>query len=180
VERLRELNRWYPLGKTLAERTAWEHSLVTSKQVKLVVINPGFVIGAISNPKHGNGTPKKWLSALKGEWTEIPNRGSVPVDVLDVAKAHIRAFEDDEAEGRYACVSGTFTHKEVLDAFHRVGHFPNLPKELEEKPYSQGVDSWNNKKCERLIGGWSTLDQTCRSMAASFIALGLLVESEKE
>jgi hypothetical protein len=36
------------------------------------------------------------------------------VDVWDIARAHIRAFEDPEAEGRYSCVSGTFTHQEVM------------------------------------------------------------------
>jgi len=65
VDRLKELGRWYAVGKTLAEKVAWEHELVTSKKVKLVVVNPGFVIGAISNPKHAEGTPKKMARSVK-------------------------------------------------------------------------------------------------------------------
>jgi nucleoside-diphosphate-sugar epimerase len=173
-DRLRELKRWYALSKTLAEKAAWEHSLITSKQVKLVVINPGWVVGRITSVKHISGTPNKWLSALKGEWKTIPNRGTSPVDVVDVAWAHIRAFEDPDAEGRYACVFGTLTHEEVVAALNRVGTFPNLPTTLEDKPYSQGVDLWNCRKLEKLIGGWQSLDQTCRDMAASYASFGLI------
>lgn len=110
----------------MAEKAAWDHELVTSGKgstrlfqilidaVKLVVINPGFVLGRITNKRHATGTPSKWLAALKGEWTHIPNRCTVPVDVEDVARAHIRAFEDDEAEGRYPCVFATVTHQAVI------------------------------------------------------------------
>lgn len=62
----------------------------------------------------------------------------------------------------------------MVDAFNRVGTFEKLPKELEDKPYTQGVDLWNSKKSEKLIGGWRTLDQTCRSMAESFKTLELI------
>lgn len=30
IDRLRELQRWYPLGKTLAEKAAWDHELIKS------------------------------------------------------------------------------------------------------------------------------------------------------
>jgi len=174
IDRMRELERWYGLGKTLAEKAAWDHELITSKRAKLVVVNPGYIVGRVTNSRHVAGTPGKWLTALKGEWESIPNRSTVPVDVSDVAKTHIRAFEDPDAEGRYVCVSGTFTHQEVVDAFNRVGAGPALAKPLDTKPYTQGVDLWDSSKCEKLIGGWRTLDQTCRDMAQSYVALGLL------
>jgi len=174
VDRLRELKRWYPLSKTLAEKAAWDHPLVTSGKVKLVVINPGFVVGQITSPKHISGTPSKWLAALKGEWTTIPNRCTIPVDVKDVAKAHIRAFEDPEAQGRYPCVMSTCTHQEVISAFNRIGTFPHLPTTVEDKEFSQGVDLWDCKKAEKLIGGWRSLDETCRDMAESYAAFNLI------
>jgi len=174
ADRLRELKRWYPLSKTLAEQAAWNHDIVTSKKVKMVVINPGWVIGRVTNKKHVAGTPGKWLSALQGQWKTIPNRGTLPVDVYDVARTHIRAFEDPDAEGRYCCVFGTVHHKEVVDALNRTGKWEKLPSVLDEAPYSQGVDLFNCRKCEILIGGFRSLDQTCYDMAHSYKALGLI------
>lgn len=174
VDRLRELQKWYPLGKTLAEKAAWDNEIVKSGKVKLRVINPGLVTGAITNKHHASGTSAKWLNALNGEWKAIPNCSTIPVDVHDVAKAHLRAFEDPEAEGRYACVAGTFTNKEVVDALNRIGTFENLQQTVEDSPYKQGVDLWNNRKCEKLIGGFRTLDQTAYAMTESYKALGLI------
>jgi len=173
IDRVREGKNWYALSKTLAEKAAWDHEIVKSGKVKLVTVNPGFVIGRITSKKHTSGSPKKWVDALNGEWKAIPNRGTNIVDVYDVAVAHIRAFEDPEAEGRYAVVAGTFSHKEVVDAFHRVGTFSKLPKEVEDKKYEQG-DLWNTRKTEKLIGGYKSLDQTAHAMAESYKSLGVI------
>lgn len=173
LDRLKELQRWYPLSKTLAEKAAWDHPVISSGKVKLTTICPGYVIGPVTAAPHAEGTPKKWLSYESGAWTTIPNRGTVPVDVRDVARAHIRSFEDPTAQGRYAAVWSQIPHSEVVQAYlHFDPSKPNPPLDT-SGPY-QPLDLWDTSKCERLIGGWHSLDETVSAMSASFKKVGLL------
>jgi nucleoside-diphosphate-sugar epimerase len=167
-DRLRELKRYYALSKTLAERAAWDHALVTSGKVKLVTVCPGLVIGPITHPIHASGTAKRWLQFERGEWASTPNRGTVPVDVRDVARAHLRCFESPTANGRYACVWSEIPHQDIVDAYTRVfgSKTPRPPLDT-SKPY-EPLDLWDNTKCEQLIGGFLSLDETVSAMSESF------------
>ena len=91
--------------------------------------------------RHASGTPAKWIEGLSGKWDSVPNRGTVPVDVRDVARAHIRAFEDAESEGRYAAVApGRTKFQDIADACHRVDPSCKVPKKVgkERKNKSDG------------------------------------------
>lgn len=56
---------------------------------------------------------------------KFPVRNYTLVDVRDVAKAHIQAFELPSANGRYCLVGGALHFSEVLDILH--DHYPTLP-----------------------------------------------------
>lgn len=88
----------YTVGKTLAEEAAWE--FVKKHNLNMVAINPTYVIGPTVLPVV-NSTNELPLGILNGNMKTIPNQVGCWVGVKDVAKAHILAYENPEAEGRY-------------------------------------------------------------------------------
>lgn len=175
---MRERKNWYSLSKTLAERAVWEWADTHPKQ-RVVTICPGFVVGRLTEKRQGNHTPKKWLQLLHADDKTIPNRGTVPCDVSDVARAHIRAFEDLSAAGRYAIVTPQpagkpITHQQCVDALIAAGAVNLKDFALADEPYKQGVDLWNVNKAAKLLGGFAPLDKTFADMYTSFREMGLL------
>jgi nucleoside-diphosphate-sugar epimerase len=98
----------YPYSKTVAERTAWDMA-DKSTNLKLTVINPGFVQGPLLDDDYGtSGETVRMM--LAGKYPGVPNIDFSIVDVRDVALAHVRALEVPEAEGeRIICTSGNMT-----------------------------------------------------------------------
>ncbi|KAG9405442.1 hypothetical protein AC1031_003334 [Aphanomyces cochlioides] len=110
---LMEKNRmWYSVSKTLAERAAWEFmdSLVDSP-FDLVTICPAWVHGPMLQPA---------LNERFGNVKEIERTERTVVDVRDVALAHIAAFENPQASGRYLLVASSPTEEEIAAAVRAV------------------------------------------------------------
>ncbi|KZV40831.1 hypothetical protein F511_23153 [Dorcoceras hygrometricum] len=107
-----EIKSWYSLSKTLAEEAAW----VFSKKygIDLVVMNPAYVIGPILQPTL-NYTSETFLNLIK-------------VDVRDVARAHILAFENPSASGRYILMERALDHLETLEILLKLYPSYDLPK----------------------------------------------------
>jgi len=87
----------YTTAKTQSERLAWE--LADELGLDLRVINPTAVLGGgFVRP-----TPSVdfFQDAIAGNYPVVPKFPMSVVHVRDVAKAHRRAFEVDEAEGRF-------------------------------------------------------------------------------
>ncbi|KAL7605098.1 hypothetical protein Lser_V15G15619 [Lactuca serriola] len=112
---------WYPLSKTLGEDAGV--TFCKEKGLDLVVVNPGFVIGPILQPTLN--TTSEWVMGLIATGKEIfPDGIYRLVDVRDVANAHILAFENPEANGRY-CVVGVVTRSsEIMKILNK--HYPVL------------------------------------------------------
>ena len=87
----------YSTAKTQSERLAWR--LAKELQLDLRVINPTAVLGG------GFVRPTPSVNffddAIKGSYPIAPKFPMAVVHVRDVARAHRRAFEVDEAEGRF-------------------------------------------------------------------------------
>ncbi|KAL2540908.1 NAD(P)-binding Rossmann-fold superfamily protein [Abeliophyllum distichum] len=122
---------WYPLSKTLAEKAAWEFA--KEKNLDIVVVNPGTVMGPIIPPKL-NASMLMILRLLQGctEVYEDIFMGSV--HVKDVALAHILVYENRSATGRHLCVEaishyGDFAAK-VADLCPEY-KVPRLPKDTQ-------------------------------------------------
>ena len=89
----------YEKSKTLAERAAWDfvEAQPENERIELTVINPTFIVGPTLIP--GDFSSGKIISMFMND--KMP--GGCPrikmgtVDVRDVAKAHIRAIQSDEA-----------------------------------------------------------------------------------
>ena len=87
----------YTQAKTESERRAWQ--LAEELELDLRVINPSGVLGgSFSRP-----TPSTNIigDAMKGKYPIVPKIPLAFVHVDDVAEAHIKAYETDDASGRY-------------------------------------------------------------------------------
>ncbi|CAI9106326.1 OLC1v1005456C1 [Oldenlandia corymbosa var. corymbosa] len=106
----RENKMWYVLSKTLAEEAAWK--FVQEKGIDMVVINPAMVIGPLLQPTL-NTSAAAILNLVNGAET-FPNLTFGWVDVRDVATAHILAFENPEANGRYCLVESVAHQSKIV------------------------------------------------------------------
>ena len=93
----------YPLSKTLAERAAWKHveTLGDDASYDLVTINPTLVLGPLLAEVHGRSSPALLKDLLSGKFPATPDFRFGVVDVREVAAAHVRALEVEDAAGRY-------------------------------------------------------------------------------
>lgn len=113
----------YSYSKTLAEHKAWEMSGNQTKW-KLVVINPSFVIGPTLVKSSKSGSLDFMNDILSGKFkTGAPELYFGFVDVRDVAKAHILAAEDENAEGRHILAERTMSVMDMVQIIER-----NYPK----------------------------------------------------
>ncbi|KAK4441448.1 Cinnamoyl-CoA reductase 1 [Sesamum alatum] len=112
----RKMQQWYVLSKTLAEDAAWK--FVKEKGIDMVVINPAMVIGPLLQPTL-NTSSAAILNLINAGGETYPNSTFGWINVKDVANAHILAFENSSANGRYCLVE-------------RVAHFSEIVKILRE------------------------------------------------
>ncbi|KAJ0953705.1 putative cinnamyl-alcohol dehydrogenase [Helianthus annuus] len=121
---------WYQLSKTLAEDAAVKFA--KDNGLDLVAINPGFVIGPILQPTL-NLTSEAIMGLIKNVTVvysglihmypgkEVFSDGIYRlVDVRDVATAHILAFENPEANGRYCMVGEVVRSLEIMKTMNKL------------------------------------------------------------
>jgi len=102
----------YPYSKTLAEKKAWE--LEKDAPWDLRTVNPGLVIGPLlSDRKDNEGSLEFMTNMTNGSWATGANFVFGVVDVRDVAAAHRKAMELDEASGRYIAAQGVYSLPEL-------------------------------------------------------------------
>ena len=111
----------YARSKTLAERAAWEFVAREAPDMKLTVINPGFVLGPALDGDYGTSLAVI-ERLLRAKDPMLPRVGFTSVDVRDIAAMHVRAIDTAEAEGkRFAGVAGFLWFSDmariVKDAF---------------------------------------------------------------
>ncbi|KAL9994011.1 putative cinnamyl-alcohol dehydrogenase [Helianthus debilis subsp. tardiflorus] len=112
---------WYHLSKTLAEDAAVKFA--KDNGFDLVAINPGFVIGPILQPTL-NLTSEGILGMIKNGKEVFSDGIYRLVDVRDVATAHILAFENPEANGRYCMVGKVVRSLEIMKIVDKL--YPGL------------------------------------------------------
>ena len=99
----------YQKSKTLAERAAWDFvkGLTGSEKLELTAINPGLVLGPILDEDYGtSGEVVRKL--MRREVPGCANIGFAPVDVRDVAAAHLAAMVTPQAAGQRFCCALDF------------------------------------------------------------------------
>ncbi|XP_062171699.1 phenylacetaldehyde reductase-like [Alnus glutinosa] len=128
----KQANQWYVVSKTLAEEAAWKFA--KEKGIDLVAINPSMVIGPLLQPTLN--TSAAVISNVLNGAQVFPNLTFGWVDVRDVAKAHIQAYEIPSASGRY-CVVGRVAHySEVVRTLRELYPSLRLPEKCaDDKPF---------------------------------------------
>lgn len=131
-----ELEAWYSLSKTLAEEAAWRFA--EQHGMDLVVINPGLVVGRCLQPTL-NVTSDEFLKMLTtGVSDASPTGVCVAVDIRDVVHAHILAFENPSAKGRYCLVAVSLPVSEIIQMARDLYPTLTLPNNFgDNKPAMQ-------------------------------------------
>jgi nucleoside-diphosphate-sugar epimerase len=128
----RQENQWYVLSKTLAEDAAWKFA--KEKGIDLVVINPSMVIGPLLQP--ALNTSAAAISNIINGAQVFPNLTFGWVDVRDIAKAHIQAYEIPSASGRYCMVGRVAHYSEVVRTLRELYPSLQLPEKCaDDKPF---------------------------------------------
>jgi len=118
----------YAYSKTLAEQAAWEIARAQN-QWQLAVINPGFVMGPSLTQNSASESLTLMKDYLKGKFaTGVPDISFGLVDVRDVAKAHVLAAQNPQAEGRTILVNTSMTMLQLGQLIKKVsGQMFGLP-----------------------------------------------------
>lgn len=105
----------YTRSKTLAERAAWDF-VADGGGPELVVLNPGFVVGAPFDARYG--TSLRVIERLmRGKDPMLPHIALPVVHLDDVAEAHLRALSVPEAAGqRFLLADETLTMAQMGQA----------------------------------------------------------------
>ncbi|KAJ6452663.1 hypothetical protein C8R45DRAFT_1083348 [Mycena sanguinolenta] len=111
----------YRTSKTLAERAAWDFAKKYKDEIgwDVTVLNPPLVLGPIihdiSSPETLNTSARSMYLAFTKP--EASSGGGCWIDVRDLALAHVRALEKEEAGGeRIIIAAGAFAWQDWLDA----------------------------------------------------------------
>jgi nucleoside-diphosphate-sugar epimerase len=157
----------YRLGKTLAEKAAWE--FVKQHNLNMVVINPVFVIGPTLLDTM-NSTNELPFIILNGTSKDIPNRVGAWVGVKDVVKAHILGYEKPDAEGRYPIYAKSMHYGDLAALLQKL--FPLYNIETREGEYDAQPRAKpyvvSTKKLTDLGLEIEPLEQVLQEMVASF------------
>ena len=102
----------YALSKTLAERAAWDFVREQGETEKLVVVNPGAILGPVlSDDRFSSiGIIERLLRGMPG----VPRIGFNIVDVRDVADLQFRAMSAPEAAGERFIAAESFKWMEEV------------------------------------------------------------------
>ncbi|KAK6457866.1 protein induced by osmotic stress [Scheffersomyces xylosifermentans] len=150
----------YLASKTLAEKAAWEFVKTKKPSFSLTVVNPVYVFGPQAKDEEAAGslnlTAEIVASTLRlKKDDEIPQEAGHFVDVRDVARAHVVAFEKDEAKGQRIIVyTEKFSSQRILNIIRK--NFPELRERLPiGKPENvdlSGLANLQNVKSRKLLG----------------------------
>lgn len=129
----------YRGSKTFAEQAAWEFVDKEKPNFTLSTLNPPLVLGPIVHYLNSlssiNTSNELVLNMVQGKFKDEglpPTRVLNWIDVRDIALAHVRAIEREEAAGkRFFCVADFFRNSDVADIIKK--NFPDLADKLPDK-----------------------------------------------
>ncbi|KAG8370976.1 hypothetical protein BUALT_Bualt13G0039200 [Buddleja alternifolia] len=168
-ELCKQNQQWYVLSKTLAEDAAWK--FVKEKGIDMVTINPAMVIGPLLQPTL-NTSSAAILNLINGA-ESYPNATFGWVNVKDVAYAHIFAFENPSANGRYCMVETVAHYSDIVKILRQLYPTLQLPEKCaDDKPFAPKYQV--SKERAKSIGAFTSITfpdiliSAARSMIDSF------------
>lgn len=170
----------YRLSKVLAEKAAYDWA-AQHPGVKLATILPTFIIGPPIFKRADATSIKTVRDLLNGTLKAgVPAGAFGVIDVREAALAHIRAFENPDAKGRYILSTEKGVPRIAMaDALRK--EFPDWPlpdKQIGEVTYKFGnmvpTASYSHSKAEKELGiVFSPWEKTLIEMAHKLIELGI-------
>ena len=153
----------YRASKVFAEKAAWDFVEKEKPNFTLSTLCPPLVLGPIIHYLQGldnlNTSNQRIYSIISGKTKEeLPATGTfVWVDVRDLALAHIRAAEIDEAQGkRFFITAGYFSNEEIADIIR--DNFSDLKDKLPSKGVKgggypeEGIFKYDNSRTKQVLG----------------------------
>ncbi|XVE90419.1 hypothetical protein DITRI_Ditri20bG0076500 [Diplodiscus trichospermus] len=154
---------WYMLSKTLAEEAAWKYA--EENGIDMVSINPGLVIGPLLQPTV-NTSVEPILELIKGAET-YPNTTYRLIDVRDVANAHVLAFENSSACGRYLVVEKVMHCSEVVEALRKLYPALSLPEKCADEKLGLPVFQASKDRAKSLGVNFTPLEVSIKDTVES-------------
>ncbi|KAL8496073.1 hypothetical protein ACS0TY_019975 [Phlomoides rotata] len=161
-----ENKMWYPLAKTLAEQAAWKFA--EKKGIDLVVMHPGFVLGPLLQSTL-NFSSGLLLEVVKGKEVFPSFRF---VDVRDVVYAHIMAFENPSASGRYCLVGKSLSHSETMQVLHEL--YPSITGPVSGSAIGNSAFQVSTKKASSLGVNFMALEVSLKDTVESLMEKNFL------
>ncbi|KAG6680453.1 hypothetical protein I3842_13G043800 [Carya illinoinensis] len=159
---------WYMLSKTL-EEAAWKFA--KENGIDVVAMNPGWVIGPLLQPTLNNSV-EPVLKLING-LDRFPNVTDRWLDVRDVAIAHILAFENPSASGRYCLVGRVIHCSESVKILRELFPDMKLPEKCEDdKPFV--IYMVSKEQAESLGLNFTPVEETLRDTIESLRGKNLL------
>eukprot|EP00931_Biecheleriopsis_adriatica_P008203 TRINITY_DN109417_c0_g1_i1.p1 TRINITY_DN109417_c0_g1~~TRINITY_DN109417_c0_g1_i1.p1 ORF type:complete len:410 (-),score=95.57 TRINITY_DN109417_c0_g1_i1:275-1426(-) len=176
----------YRFSKTIAEKAAWDFLASEECFFDVSTINPPMVVGENlnrpSSPEELNTSSSLLLQILLGQKAPAPHSMGW-VDVEDVARAHIAAYENPEAGGRrFLCCPDEVPTWTQLAWWLKEAN-PSCPVNCEAPEGGPGLqmrlDSSGLKGLSGF-GGFKSAQETVRGQAKSLLNLGFLSQAQCE
>ena len=101
----------YAKSKTLAEQAAWDfiNTQSDASKMELVVVNPGPVFGPSLSGDLSGASMSMFTQMIQGKMPMLPQASINMSDVRDIAKIHVLALENANANGkRFIVTTRTF------------------------------------------------------------------------
>ncbi|KAL2628833.1 hypothetical protein R1flu_013519 [Riccia fluitans] len=162
---------WYQKSKTVAEKQAWD--FVKDKHFDLVVINPAMVVGPLLQNTL-NTSCELILDMLKGAIKEYANAAFGYVNVKDVALAHVLAFENPTAEGRYILAERVLHYEDVVEILKKIAPGYPLPSSMAGAGSKQPTYTIKHDKVEKLGVEFTSVEDSFAELIESLKERGYL------
>ncbi|KAK2381223.1 NAD(P)-binding Rossmann-fold superfamily protein [Trifolium repens] len=129
-----ERKMWLQYAKTSAEEAATK--FLTENNIDYVVMNPAVTIGPLLQPEL-NGSSSLILDLINGSET-FKNATFGWINVKDVANAHIKAYEDVSASGRYCLAERVMHFSQLTNILRNMYPTVQIPNKCgDDKPFMQ-------------------------------------------
>ncbi|KAL6853598.1 hypothetical protein ACP4OV_019627 [Aristida adscensionis] len=170
VELLKELQLWYNVSKTLAEKAA--RDFADKEGLQLVVLNPAWVLGPSLTPSP-TASLKLLLQLLRGQTYDMDAFFIGTVDVRDAVQSLVVLYENPSAQGRHLCQESSVR---MVDFTNKLADlYPELPVlRIQDK---QGWVVRAKDPAKKLINlgvRFTPFDKTIRDTMDYFRSKGLI------
>lgn len=173
----------YRASKTFAERATWDFVAKEKPNFDIATINPPLVLGPIVHYLNTleaiNTSNQRLRNIIQGKMKAqlAPTGTFLWVDVRDVALAHVRAIEVEQAGGkRFFVTAGYFSNKDLVEIV-RQSHpelEPKLPPTDSVSDLPDNIYEINNARSQEVLGlKYRQLKEAVADTVDSLLAVGI-------